>query len=248
MNKNAKKVLLVFLMTIICIYGAVYAEDSVLPDTNTEFEAERSVDKKLPNDDELLDNPDAYIPGISDVFKTKPLKGAEVQAEPQAAVPGNATPYQQGHYNAYLRFPGMGIPGTANYESEHRGEMTVKFFELVGLDSGANDEKYLKIVKPVDEASSKLFIDSLNGYHHSEVILTVYRGKNSNQKMLRIKLMDVQITSYKMVGDAQNPGETVDEIHLNFARIEHELTTYNQDGSVADVIKRNYDVKQNKSY
>lgn len=253
MKKLFIRISVICLLTAVCLAGAVYADTSSLPGSIKLPSGGTAVTPGKVTDDMLLANPDLIIPGISDIFKdgtSQPASGAsaETQAQSQAAAPGTGPQIVQGKHNIYLRIDGIGNPGTYYADTTHRGELAVKSFELVGAESGGAREPYLKIIKPVDTASSRLLTTSMKAMHEREAILTIYKASYSNKRILKIRLWDLQIPYYKLTVDAQNPGEAVDELHISFSRIEYEMTTYKEDGSIENVNTFRYDVKTKQSF
>lgn len=250
MNKSIFRVMLVLVIAISLLGAAVYAEDPLLPESVNKLGAGRAMDKVSPTDNELLSNPDAYIPGITDVFKprvntqvTDSVSSEQVPAQPTAS-----TVSQPGHgkYNILWGMRDFSNPPSYFFPYPPQlGQSIVKNFELVRDGSGSNGVQYLRIVKNLDLTSHKLLFSSLDGGHLSEGTLTVYKSGSNDQELLKIKLYDMQVISYKLAGDEKNPTEAYDEVCFSFARIGYEIPFYKPDGTV-EVFKYDYNIKSNE--
>ncbi|HEY2234779.1 MAG TPA: type VI secretion system tube protein Hcp [Candidatus Angelobacter sp.] len=102
------------------------------------------------------------------------------------------------------------------------------------------------IVKQVCKASPKLLLACANGEHIPKAILVARKAGKEQQEYLKITLTDVLVSSYHTSGSGQS-GLPVDEISLNFGKIEVEYKEQKPDGSLGGIIKTGYDLKQNKA-
>lgn len=101
-------------------------------------------------------------------------------------------------------------------------------------------------VKQVSKASPKLMLACANGEHIPKAVLIARKAGKDQQEYLKITLTDVLVSSYHTSGSGQG-GLPVDEIALNFGKIEVEYKEQKADGSLGGIIKTGYDLKQNKA-
>lgn len=98
-------------------------------------------------------------------------------------------------------------------------------------------------VKYVDKSTPKLLLACANGEHITKATLIARKAGKGQQEYLKITLSDVLVSSYHSSGANQVP---VDEISLNFGKIEVEYKEQTKDGTLSGVVKSGYDLKQNK--
>jgi type VI secretion system secreted protein Hcp len=96
----------------------------------------------------------------------------------------------------------------------------------------------------VSKATPKLFLACASGEHIKEVVLSVRKKGEAQQDYLVIKMTDVIITSYQTGGS--NGAIPVDQVSLNFGKIEVEYRGQRPDGSLEPPIRAAWDLKANK--
>jgi type VI secretion system secreted protein Hcp len=101
----------------------------------------------------------------------------------------------------------------------------------------------LHFTMAMSKASPVLFLKCATGEHIKEAILTARKAGAEQQEYLTIKLTDVMVTSYQTTGNGDIPME---EVSLNFAKIEIEYKPQNPDGSLATPVRAGWDLKLNK--
>jgi type VI secretion system secreted protein Hcp len=99
-------------------------------------------------------------------------------------------------------------------------------------------------VARVSKASPKLFLTCASGQHVKSVVLTCRRSGGAQPEFLKIKLSDVLVTSYQVGGSS--PEEPLDQVSLNFAKIEVEYTPSSKSGKAEPPVKAGWDLKANK--
>jgi type VI secretion system secreted protein Hcp len=102
------------------------------------------------------------------------------------------------------------------------------------------------VVKLVDKASPKLLLACANGEHIKKAVMIARKAGKEQQEYLKITLSDVLVSGYHTSGSGHS-GLPVDEISLNFGKIEVEYKEQKPDGSLGGIIKAGYDLKQNKA-
>lgn len=97
---------------------------------------------------------------------------------------------------------------------------------------------------PFSKASPKLFLNCAEGSHIKAAWLTAHRGAGkAADYFLKWTFSDLLISSYQTGAAEDIP---VDQVSLNFAKIEVEYKPQKPDGSYAAGIKAGWDAKTNK--
>ncbi len=97
----------------------------------------------------------------------------------------------------------------------------------------------------VNKASPKLLLACATGEHLKTALLTCRKAGKEQQEYLKIKFSDCLISSFQTGGSA---GDIipVDQLSLNFAKVEYEYREQKPDGTLGGAIKAGYDLKINK--
>ena len=96
----------------------------------------------------------------------------------------------------------------------------------------------------VNGASSPLFQACANGTHFKKADLTCRKAGKGQQEYLKIKLSDVLVSSYQTGGSQGSDQLPIDQISLNFAKIEYGYAKQKPDGSLDGMTWKWYDQKQ----
>ena len=100
-------------------------------------------------------------------------------------------------------------------------------------------------VMKVNKASPKLMLACATGQHIKKADLVCRRAGGEQQEYMKISFADLLVSSYQTGGSAGDV-VPVDQISLNFAKIEFEYKPQKVDGSLDAPVKTGYDLKQNK--
>jgi type VI secretion system secreted protein Hcp len=95
----------------------------------------------------------------------------------------------------------------------------------------------------VNKASPKLMLTCASGEHIKSAILTCRKAGKDQQDYLKVTFSDILVSSYQTSGSGGNV-VPVDQISLNFSKIEMEYKEQKVDGSLGGAIKAHYDLKQ----
>jgi len=148
-----------------------------------------------------------------------------------------------------------GIEGESS-DDKHKNEIEVESFSwgltqtgtfAFGGGAGAGKAQFqdFHFVTNTSKASPKLFLTCAAGEHIKEATLTVRKSGENPQDYLFIKMNDVLISSYQ-TGGSQGGGNPVDQVSLNFAKIEYSFKPQKPDGSLEAAIVAGWDLKLNK--
>jgi type VI secretion system secreted protein Hcp len=150
-----------------------------------------------------------------------------------------------------------GIPGEAN-DKTHKGEIEVESFSWgehqtgtasagSGQGAGKVQMQDFHFVMKVNKASPKLMLYCANGQPIKSAILTCRKAGKDQQEYLKVTFTDSLVSSYQTGGA---PGASVvplDQISLNFTKVEMEYKEQKADGTLGGSIKAFYDMKQQTS-
>ena len=149
-----------------------------------------------------------------------------------------------------------GIEGEAQ-DSKHKSEIDLESWSwgetqtgthVAGGGGGAGKVAMqdFHFVMRVNKASPKLLLACATGQHIKEGILTCRKAGKEQQEFLKVKFTDLLVSSYQTGGSANGDVVPLDQISLNFAKIEVEYKEQKPDGTLGGAVKAGYDLKQNK--
>lgn len=103
------------------------------------------------------------------------------------------------------------------------------------------------IVKALDKASSKLFVACASGEHLPSATFEMCRAGGDKQPFMEYKMTDVLITSVHPGGTGKGESIPLEEVSINFGKIEWKYTqTKVQGGRAAGNVAGGWDLKTNK--
>jgi type VI secretion system secreted protein Hcp len=150
-----------------------------------------------------------------------------------------------------------GIEGESQ-DSKHKNEIELQSFSWgehqegtgsYGGGSGAGkvQMKDFAFTMKVNKASPKLFVSCADGAHIKKALLTCRKAGKEQQEYLKVTFSDVIVSSYHTGGSAHSDIVPMDQVTLNFAKIELEYHEQKPDGTLSGAVKTGYDLKQQKS-
>src|SRR4030095_15282205 len=142
-------------------------------------------------------------------------------------------------------------------DDKHKGEIALESFSwgqaqsgTSGVGGGAGAGKVqahdFSFVKKVDKASPVLMIGCAIGQHYKTAILTARKAGGGQQEYMKVTMEDVLISSYQVGGSANSDVVPMDQVTLNFAKLEFSYKEQKADGSLGGEIKQKYDYAANK--
>src|SRR5262245_45242432 len=148
-----------------------------------------------------------------------------------------------------------GIEGES-HDAKHKGEIDVVAWSWGATQAGTMDFgggggagkvdlQDFHFTARVSKASPKLMLACANGEHIPKVVLTCRKAGKEQQEYLRYTFTHVLVGSYKL-GSAGSDLIPVEEVKLNFARVEHEYREQKADGSLGGAFRTGWDRKANK--
>jgi type VI secretion system secreted protein Hcp len=148
-----------------------------------------------------------------------------------------------------------GIEGESQ-DSKHKAEIEIQSFSFGATQTGSFaagggggagkvSMQDFHFTVPVNKASPKLMLACASGQHIKKAVLTVRKAGKEQQEYLKYTFSDILVSSYQ-TGGGGGDVMPVDQISLNFAKIEHEYKEQKADGTLAGSVKAGWDLKQNK--
>jgi type VI secretion system secreted protein Hcp len=147
------------------------------------------------------------------------------------------------------------IPGEST-DDKHKSEIDVESWSWGATQSGKASfgggggagkvsMQDFHFVMRVNKASPKLMLACATGEHIKQAILTCRKAGGEQQEYMKVTMSDILVSSYQTGGSA---GDTipVDQIALNFAKLEFEYKPQKADGTLDAPVKTGYDLKLNK--
>jgi type VI secretion system secreted protein Hcp len=103
-------------------------------------------------------------------------------------------------------------------------------------------------VMRLSKASPNLMLACASGKHIKMATLTARKAGKDQQDYLTFKFTDVLVSSYQTGGSEQSEITPLDQVSLNFAKIEMSYKQTKRDGTLGAETKAGWDLKANKSF
>jgi type VI secretion system secreted protein Hcp len=100
--------------------------------------------------------------------------------------------------------------------------------------------------KKMDSASPVIFKACASGEHYSKAVVTCRKAGKTPQEFLKITMSDVLVSSYHTGGHAASDTIPLDQVSLNFAKIEFSYSPQKADGTLDAAIETKWDIKKNE--
>lgn len=141
-------------------------------------------------------------------------------------------------------------------DSKHKNEIDIQSWSWGESQSGASSYgggggagkvamQDFNFTMTVNKASPKLLLACANGSHIKEALLTCRKAGKEQQEYLKVKFTDLLVSSFQ-TGGSSGAEVPVDQISLNFAKIEYEYYPQKADGTLDAKVPVHWDLKQNK--
>jgi type VI secretion system secreted protein Hcp len=148
-----------------------------------------------------------------------------------------------------------GIDGEST-DDKHKGEIDVASWSWGETQAGTGHEggghgagkvsiQDFHFTMHVSKASPKLLLACASGEHLSKSVLTCRKAGKDQQEYLKITMSDTLVSSYQ-TGGSGGAVVPVDQVSLNFAKIEFEYKPQKADGTLDAPVKAGWDAKANK--
>jgi type VI secretion system secreted protein Hcp len=144
-------------------------------------------------------------------------------------------------------------------DAKHKGEIDVESWSWgeasaagphPGGGGGASkvDMQDFHFVAPVSKASPTLLLACARGQHFKSARLACRKAGKAQQEFLTFTFSDVLVSSFAIGGAAGSEVAPLDQVSLNFSKIQVEYKEQKPDGSLGTSTKVGWDVKTNKSF
>ncbi len=144
-----------------------------------------------------------------------------------------------------------GIDGES-MDDKHKNEIDIESFSWGATQSGTigGGEKSGKVSMgdfrfnmTASKASPKLMLYCAYGKKIPKAVLTIRKAGHKQQEYLKVTLSDVIISSYQTDGHGGGNTIPIDQISLNFAKIEVVYQEQSETGQLGGVVTGNFDLK-----
>jgi len=99
-------------------------------------------------------------------------------------------------------------------------------------------------VQKISKASPKLMLACATGEHIPEAILTCQKAGKTQQAFFVLKFTDLLVSSFQTGGSSQGDEIPMEQISMNYAKIEFEYKEQNPDGTLKGPVKAGFDLKK----
>ena len=149
-----------------------------------------------------------------------------------------------------------GIEGESS-DSKHKSEIEIESFSWGasqqgtavsggGMGAGKVAMQDFHFVMKVNKASPKLMLSCAQGAHIKSATLVCRKAGKEQQEYLKVSFTDLLVSSYQTGGAGSADIVPLDQIALNFTKVEMEYKEQKPDGTLGGAIKAHYDLKIQK--
>jgi type VI secretion system secreted protein Hcp len=149
-----------------------------------------------------------------------------------------------------------GIPGESQ-DHKHKEEIELESWSWGetqtgtghsggGHGAGKVSAQDFHFTMKASKASPKLMLACANGEHIKKAILCARKAGKEQQEYYIWKFTDVLVSSYQTGGSNHSDVLPIDQVSLNFAKLEVEYKEQKQDGTLGGSTSAGYDYKLNK--
>jgi type VI secretion system secreted protein Hcp len=146
-----------------------------------------------------------------------------------------------------------GIPGESQ-DKKHKDEIQLEGWAWGEANSGAHGAgggggagkvamHDFTATMRMNKASPKLFLYCANGKHIKEALLTCRKAGGKQEEYLKIKFTDLLVSSYQTGGNGSDI-IPIDNVSLNFSKIEVTYAPQGKDGPVGSPVTHWYNLKE----
>jgi type VI secretion system secreted protein Hcp len=150
-----------------------------------------------------------------------------------------------------------GIDGES-MDAKHKGEIDLESWSWGESQSGTHSAgggggagkvsmQDFHFVMRVNKSSPKLLLACANGEHFKKAVLTCRKAGKEQQEFLKITFSDLLVSSFQTGGSGHGDIVPMDQISVNYSKIEYEYKEQKPDGTLGGAIKAGWDLKQNKA-
>jgi type VI secretion system secreted protein Hcp len=149
-----------------------------------------------------------------------------------------------------------GIDGES-HDSKHKNDIKVESFSFGATQTGTHASgggggagkvsmQDFHFTQKVNKSSPKLALACATGQHIKKAVLTARKAGGTQQEFYTVTFTDLLVSSYQISGSGHGDTVPLDQISLNFAKIEWKYQVQDEKGNVGSPVIAGYDLKQNK--
>jgi type VI secretion system secreted protein Hcp len=158
------------------------------------------------------------------------------------------------HVDYFLKIEGVDGEST---DEKHKGEIELMSYSFGGTNPGSFSSgggggtgkvvlADFHFTKFVDKSSAKLFTSCCTGEHLKKATLVCRKAGKEQQEFLTVVMSPVLVSSYQLGGHGGSDEKPIDQLALNFGKIEFKYKEQKPDGSLGGEIIGGWDVTTNK--
>ena len=149
-----------------------------------------------------------------------------------------------------------GVKGES-HDDKHKGEIDLESWSWGESNSGAHASgggggagkvsmQDFHFTMKINKASPELMIGCATGKVFTKAVLTCRKAGGKQEEFFKVTMSDLLVSSFQTGGSAHGDVIPIDQISLNFSKIEYEYSPQKADGTLDSPIKVGYDLKANK--
>jgi len=142
-------------------------------------------------------------------------------------------------------------------DSVHKGEIDVESFSFGVSNQGSHSGgggggagkavfQDFHFVQKVHKGSPILLLNCAVGKHIPKAVLTCRKAGGEQIEFLVVTMSDLLVSSFQTGGSGGSDIVPMEQISLNYAKIEFAYHAQKKDGTAAAPVKSGYDIKLNK--
>ena len=158
------------------------------------------------------------------------------------------------HVDYFLKVDGVDGEST---DDKHKGEIELESWSVGAHNAGSFSSGGgggtgkvamgdFNIVKKTDKASAKLLAACCTGEHLKKATLVCRKAGGDQQEFLTVILSPVLVSSYQTSGSAGSDVIPMEQVSLNYGKIEYKYKEQKPDGSLGGEVIGGWDVTTNK--
>jgi len=153
----------------------------------------------------------------------------------------------------FLKIDGVESEST---DAKHKGEIELESYSWGETQSGTAGKgggqgagkvqpQDFHFVKRVDKSSPVLFIACATGVPYKNAVLTARKAGVGQQEYFKITMEEVLVSSYQLGGSGSSDVVPMEQVSLNFAKLEMVYKEQKADGTLGGEVKQKYDFAGN---
>jgi type VI secretion system secreted protein Hcp len=150
-----------------------------------------------------------------------------------------------------------GIDGESS-DAKHKGSIDIESWSWGASQTGSHSAgggggagkvhmQDFHFVMKHNKSSPKLMLACATGQHLPKAVLICRKAGKEQQEFLKVTMTELLVSSYQTGGSGKGDIIPLDQISINFAKIETEYKEQKPDGSLGGAVKAGWNLKENKA-